>query len=319
MTGMALVFPGQGSQVVGMGRELADADPAARAVFESADEALGFELSKLCWEGPEEQLLLTENTQPAILTHSVAAWTHMRDSLPTPIVVAGHSLGEYSALVVAGCLDFSDAVRLVRERGRFMQEAVPVGEGAMAAVIGLDEDVLRDVAESAASEVSGVCDLANLNAPGQIVLAGSRATVERASEIAKDRGAKRALLLAVSAPFHSSLMASARTALEPLLDATEFRDPEVPVVCNVDAALVESGEAARAALVRQVDGAVQWIASVELMLERGAAGFVELGPGAVLGGLIKRIRKGTPVAAFGGPQDREKVATLMESLEATKT
>jgi len=229
-----------------MGRSWADESPAARSVFDEADRVLDAELSTLCWEGPVEELQRTENTQPAILTTSVAILRAVRDRLPPPVVVAGHSLGEYTALIAAGVLEFSDAVRLVRERGRLMQEAVPEGEGAMAAIVGLDAGTVEDLAREASS--SGVCTAANYNAPMQTVIAGERKAVERAVEIAKERGARRAVLLPVSAPFHSPLMAPARARLEPLLAETDFGAPRVPVVTNVGAAPVTEGAACREAL-----------------------------------------------------------------------
>ncbi len=297
----ALVFPGQGSQKVGMGREWAEASGEARAVFEAADRALGEPLSRLVWEGPAEDLELTANTQPAILTASIAAYRVFAGSGLEPAAVAGHSLGEYSALVAAGALEFADAVRLVRRRGELMQEAVPVGEGAMAAVLGLEAGAVAEVAAAAAGD--GVCAVANLNAPEQTVIAGHRAAIERAVELARERGAKRALLLPVSAPFHSPLMAPARAALAPLLEATAFADPRPPLVTNVDAAPVASGAAAREALVRQVDSPVRWVESVRRMVaELGVEVFVELGPGSVLSGLVRRIAPEAEAVAVAGPE-----------------
>ena len=300
MSKIAFVFPGQGSQTVGMGRDWADHSSAARAVFEAADAALDAPLSELCWEGPAEDLQLTENTQPAILTTSIAMLRVVEEAGISPAAVAGHSLGEYSALVAAGAVEMADAVRLVRERGRFMQQAVPVGVGAMAAVIGLDAEGVRQVAEGAAD--GQVCAVANYNSPEQNVLAGHAEAIERAIPLAKEAGAKRALPLPVSAPFHCSLMSPAREALEPLLAETSFSDPSVPVVCNVDAALVESGDAARDALGRQVDGAVRWVESVERMVDDlGIDTFVEVGPGKVLTGLIRRIRRDAQTVSLAGP------------------
>ncbi len=297
----ALVFPGQGSQKVGMGSDWADASAAARAVFEAADRALGEPLSKLVWEGPAEDLELTANTQPAILATSIAAYRVFARSGLEPIAVAGHSLGEYSALVAAGALDFAEAVRLVRRRGELMQQAVPVGEGAMAAVLGLDAGAVAEVAAAAAGDE--VCAVANLNAPEQTVIAGHRAAVERAIGLARERGARRALLLPVSAPFHSPLMAPARTALAPLVEATPFADPRMPVVTNVDAAPVATGDAAREALIRQVDSPVRWVESVRRMAEEmGVEVFVELGPGSVLTGLVRRIAPQAEAVAVAGPE-----------------
>jgi [acyl-carrier-protein] S-malonyltransferase len=286
----AFLFPGQGSQKVGMGRAWADGSSVAQGAFEEADEALGFALSQLCWEGPEEELQLTANTQPAILAVSVAIWRAATDRGLETVALAGHSLGEYSALVAAGALGFADALRLVRRRGELMQQAVPVGEGAMAAIIGLPGEEVELIATQAAGD--GVCAVANYNAQIQTVVAGHRAAVERAVVLAREGGAKRALLLPVSAPFHCELMRPAREGLAPLLEATEFLDPIVPVVTNVDAAPVTTGEAAREALVRQVDSPVRWLESVEhLRAHLGVERFVEVGPGRVLTGLMRRIAR----------------------------
>lgn len=301
----AFVFPGQGSQKVGMGRPWAEAFPASRAVFEEADRVLGFELSRLCWEGPEEELTLTANLQPALLTTSVAILRAVATTAARPVAVAGHSLGEYSALVAAGSLDLADALRLVRRRGELMQEAVPVGQGAMAAILALgDADVERIVDEVAGDEVLAV---ANKNAPGQVVIAGHVAAVERAVERAKEERGK-AKMVPVSAPFHCPLMAPAREGLEPLLRETRFEDPAVPVVTNVDAAPATSGDAAREALIRQVDGTVRWVESVEWMVdEAGVTAFVEVGPGNVLSGMIRRIRSEPERITLKGPEDLEQL------------
>ncbi len=303
----AFVFPGQGSQRVGMGRALAEQSARARVVFEEADDVLGMALSRLCWEGPEDQLQLTENTQPAILATSIAIHSEARERLPPPAVLAGHSLGEYSALVASGSLALGDALRLVRRRGQLMQEAVPVGEGAMAAMLGLDAEGALAVAAAAAAATDRVCTVANHNAPQQFVLAGHRIAVEAATTIAKERGAKRALLLPVSAPFHSPLMAPARLRMTPLLGEVELGDPEIPVVSNVDARPMTSASAVRDALIRQIDQPVRWIESVRHMVEHAGVGlFVELGPGAVLGGMIRRIAPGVKALAVSEPADLER-------------
>ena len=296
----AAVFPGQGSQKVGMGRAWAERSAAARSAFAEADEALGLELSRLCWEGPEEELQLTANTQPAILTASVGAWRAAAEAGLAPAVVAGHSLGEYSALVAAGVLAFADALRLVRRRGELMQQAVPVGVGAMAALIGLPASEVELIALQAAGDQ--VCAVANYNAPIQTVVAGHKEAVERAVTLAREAGAKRALLLPVSAPFHCELMRPAREALAPLLEATEFRDPRVPVMTNADAAPVTTGAAARDALVRQVDSPVRWVESTERMAaDFGARRFAEIGPGAVLSGLVRRIARDAEAVSLAEP------------------
>ena len=303
MAGLAFLFPGQGSQQVGMGKALAQSSPRAAEVFAEADATLGFALSKLCFEGPEDELTLTRNTQPAVLATSIAALRLVEERGLKPEIVAGHSLGEYTALVAAGALGLTDALRLVASRGRFMQEAVPVGEGAMAAVIGLDAATVEKLCREAAQ--GQTLAAANYNAPDQIVIAGHRSAVERGIELARAAGAKRALLLPVSAPFHSPLMAPARVQLEPLLEKTPFRDLELPLVNNVDAALVLSGAAARRGLARQVDAPVRWVASVERLLAEGVRRFVEVGPGRVLSGLVRRIDRSAVILNVEDPESLE--------------
>ncbi len=311
MTKLAFVFPGQGSQKVGMGRDWAEAHPEARAVFEEADRVLGFDLSRLIWEGPEEELTLTANLQPALVATSVAILRAVETTGARPVAVAGHSLGEYSALVAAGALDLADALRLTRRRGELMQEAVPVGVGAMAAILALDDDTVRSLVEETAG--GEVLSVANLNAPGQVVIAGHRTAVERAVAAARERGGKPRTL-PVSAPFHCPLMAPAREGLEPMLAETPFADPRVPMVTNVDAAPAASGDAARDALVRQIDSPVRWVESVEWMIDEGGVeAFVEVGPGSVLLNTIKRIRPEAERIALGGPDALADLADRADS------
>jgi len=287
---IAFIFPGQGSQYAGMGKDLAAKFPAARQVFEEADAALGFALSDLCFDGPAEQLQLTENTQPAILAVSMAALRVMESQgFPQAAFVAGHSLGEYSALVAAGSLSLSDAVRTVRARGRYMQEAVPVGTGAMAAILGLNLEVLKNVCEEASR--GQVCSPANLNSPSQIVIAGDAAAIDRAIDLAKERGAKRALKLKVSAPFHCALMKPAAARLAVDLARISFADLAMPLIANAEASAVNSGAEAREALIRQVSEPVRWLESVEFLTAHGVQSFVEIGPGKVLGGLVRQINR----------------------------
>src|ERR1700726_2587748 len=284
---IAFLFPGQGSQAVGMGKELAANYPVARQTFEEADEALGYNLSQLCFEGPEEKLRLTEITQPAILTASVAALRVLREKSVSPSFVAGHSLGEYSAHVAAATIGFPDAVRTVRNRGKYMQEAVPVGVGAMAAILGMDLGKVTAVCDDAAQ--GEVCQPANINSPEQIVISGNTAAVERAAKLADERGAKRAKLLPVSAPFHCSLMKPAQDRLEGDLRKLAVQEPIYPVVCNVDAELVTDDLRARDTLVRQVTGSVKWDPCMRLLIAQGVQTFIEVGPGKVLCGLMRQI------------------------------
>jgi [acyl-carrier-protein] S-malonyltransferase len=310
---IAFLFPGQGSQAVGMGKELAGQHPIARQTFDEADEALGYKLSQLCFEGPEEQLRLTEITQPAILTASVAAWRVLKEKGLTPSFVAGHSLGEYSAHVAAGTLTFADAVRTVRNRGTYMQEAVPVGVGAMAAILGMElEKVTAICAEAAQGEV---CDPANMNSAQQIVISGNTAAVERAAKLASERGAKRAVMLPVSAPFHCSLMKPAQDLLAGDLSALTFQNPVIPVACNVDAMLVQDAAASRDALVRQVTGSVKWEQSMQLLIAQGVERFVEVGPGKVLCGLMRQIDRSKACSSVG---DEASLQKTLEQLSQSK-
>ena len=308
---IAFIFPGQGSQAVGMGKELAEHHPSARQTFDEADEALGYKLSQLCFDGPEEQLRLTEITQPAILTASVAAWRVLNERGLKPSFVAGHSLGEYSAHVAAGTLTFADAVRTVRNRGKYMQEAVPVGAGAMAAILGMPiERVTRVCTDAAHGEV---CQPANINSSEQIVISGNTSAVERAAQLAGDRGAKRAVMLPVSAPFHCSLMKPAQDRLSADLASLSFGKPAVPVVCNVDAALIAEADASRDALVRQVTGSVKWEQSMRMLIAQGVQRFVEVGPGKVLCGLMRQIDRSKTAMNVG---DEASLHKTLEQLAA---
>ena len=306
---IAFVFPGQGSQHVGMGKELAASFDVCRETLEQADAALGDALMRLCFNGPEDELMLTENTQPAVLAVSIAVHRLLVSRGIAPDIVAGHSLGEYSANVAAGTISFADALRTVRRRGQYMQDAVPIGTGAMAAILGIDaETVSRACYESAGDDVVSP---ANLNAPGQVVIAGSRSAVARASERAKELGARRAMPLPVSAPFHCALMKPAERRLEPELRQLVVSDPRIPVVANVDAELKEDARAAVDALVGQVSAPVQWDAVVRRLTAAGARTFVEVGPGKVLSGLIKKIDR---VARVVSVHDSEGLARLEDAL-----
>ena len=310
---LVMLFPGQGSQSSGMGKELALNHLVARRTFEEADEALGYPLSALCFEGPDEELRLTEKTQPAILTVSTAAARVLTEAGVTAAMAAGHSLGEYSAHVAAGTLSFADAVRAVRLRGRYMQQAVAADEGAMAAILGLDPDLIRVICEQVEDKLtplpgdpevlnfvpgSAVVAAANLNSPGQTVISGAKAAVERAAELCKQAGAKRAVMLPVSAPFHCKLMQPAQESLARDLAALEFRDPTFPVAANVSATLITTGDAARSALIAQVTGAVRWVECIELLAAESATQFIEVGPGRVLSGLLKQIQGKDAAAAL---------------------
>jgi [acyl-carrier-protein] S-malonyltransferase len=306
---LAFLFPGQGSQEVGMGRALAESSPAAKAVWAEADAALGFSLSTLCFEGPAADLALTANTQPAVLTTSVAAAAALAERGVTPGLTAGHSLGEYSALVAAGALRFADAVRLVRRRGEFMQEAVPVGTGAMAALLGVELATAEQVcAEAAQGEVVGV---ANINSPGQIVIAGHRTAVERAVAAAAARGGKKSVLLPVSAPFHCALMKPAADRLASELDRLTVSAPRIPVVRNVDGGVTRTADEVKPFLVQQVASPVRWTDCVERLAREGATGFLEVGPGRVLTGLLKRTLDGARGHAVEDPASLEKAIAAL--------
>jgi len=306
---LAFLFPGQGSQEVGMGRALAESSPAAKAVWAEADAALGFSLSTLCFEGPAADLALTANTQPAVLTTSVAAAAALAERGVTPGLTAGHSLGEYSALVAAGALRFADAVRLVRRRGEFMQEAVPVGTGAMAALLGVELATAEQVcAEAAQGEVVGV---ANINSPGQIVIAGHRTAVERAVAAAAARGGMKSVLLPVSAPFHCALMKPAADRLASELDRLTVSAPRIPVVRNVDGGVTRTADEVKPFLVQQVASPVRWTDCVERLAREGATGFLEVGPGRVLTGLLKRTLDGARGHAVEDPASLEKAIAAL--------
>jgi [acyl-carrier-protein] S-malonyltransferase len=293
--GLVFLFPGQGSQAAGMGKELAFNHVVARRTFDEANEALGYDLGKLCFEGPDDRLRLTEITQPAILTVSIAAARVLTELGIVPSFVAGHSLGEYSAHVAAGTLGFADAVRTVRNRGKYMQEAVPVGIGAMAAILALAMDQIRAACKEAIAAFPGqVCEPANINSPGQVVISGSKGAVERAAEICRHKGAKRAVMLPVSAPFHCSLMQPAQDRLAADLHALTFHAPEIPVLCNIEAVPVSDAAKSRDTLIRQVTGPVQWENSMRALIAKGATQFLEAGPGAVLTGLLRQIDKSQP-------------------------
>ena len=311
---VAFVFPGQASQYPGMGKELAEKYPAARAVFDEADKALGFSVSKMCFEGTEDELKLTANTQPCILTVSVAVQRVLAEKGLTPDFVAGHSLGEYSALVAAGALKFGDAVQIVRKRGKYMQEAVPAGEGAMAAILGLSPAVVADACKRAAE--GEVCAPANLNSPDQTVISGHASAIKRAVELASQMGAKRAVILPVSAPFHSALMQPAQDHLAADLKKTEFSNLKMPLVTNVDADTISTGDEAREALIRQVSMPVRWEESVRMLIDEGVNTFVEVGPGKVLTGLLRQIERSVTTLNV---EDEKSLAMTLDRIAAAKS
>ncbi len=306
---VAFLFPGQGSQAVGMGRDLCAASPAARALFDEASEVLGFDLARLAFEGPEAELALTANTQPAVLTVSVAAAAVAAERGLRPALAAGHSLGEYSALVVAGALGFRDAVRVVRRRGEFMQEAVPVGDGAMAAIMGLELPAVEAVCAEAAQ--GQVVEIANVNSPLQVVIAGHRPAVERAVALASARGGRKSVLLPVSAPFHCALMAPAAERLARELEGVPVSDPLIPVVRNVDAGVTRTAAEVKPFLLRQVASPVRWTECVRRLAAEGATAFVEVGPGRVLTGLLKRILDGARGYAVEDPAGLDRVLAAL--------
>ena len=315
-TRIAFLFPGQGSQTVGMGRVLAERYPVAADTFAEADEALGLAISKLCFEGPEDELRLTENTQPAIMTVSVAAWRVLAGHGVQPAMAAGHSLGEWSAHVAAGTLSFADAVRSVRARGRAMQQAVPAGQGAMAAILQLDAVQVAAACQEAAAETGLTVAAANLNSPGQTVISGAAAAVERAAALAKAKGARRTVMLPVSAPFHCALMQPAQEEVARVLAGLTLTDPGVPVAANATGGLVTTADGAREALVRQVTGTVRWVDCVQALAAAGTEVFVEVGPGKVLTGLMKQIDPARKALNVEDPASLEKTLAELAAISS---
>ena len=311
MVKTAFLFPGQGSQFVGMGKDFYDSDAECRAMFDEACDVLGTDIKDICFNGPEEMLKLTENTQPALLIHSSIALKRLKEHDIDFVMAAGHSLGEFSALVAAGALKFRDAVHLVRQRGRFMQEAVPVGVGGMAAIIGLPFEKIQELCNNISTSEK-VVQPANLNSPEQIVIAGHKESVERVSESAKQAGAKKAILLPVSAPFHCSLMKPAEIKLQAELEQTEFQDLKVPVISNVEAKPVSKGSDAQQALVRQVCSPVRWLETMQYMVDQGIEAIVEIGSGKVLSGLMRRFDKNVDCYQVGDQESLEKTVAALK-------